>query len=119
MEARVTKRHEIRMPVLMYQHNVPVMRGWVRDISLGGVFVEAEPLICCEAERLDLEFSPPNSARKRLRLTARVTRNEVSGVGLSFAPLDRTQRDRLWYWLRRLASVTAPIAPTLVRRNHG
>ena len=62
----------------------------MRDISLGGAFIAAEPDLLPYAGTVELNFSAPaKSVRGELRLQATIERTTEQGAAVSFGDVGR------------------------------
>jgi uncharacterized protein (TIGR02266 family) len=91
-------------------------KGWSRNLSRGGIFVEAEPTAPLESE-VQLHFQLPDSARA-LSPTAKVvwsrepTDGRPKGMGLQFLALDRASARHIdEYVYERELTQPDPIPP--------
>ena len=98
MEHRCSIRKPLELPVLLYKHGLPVQNGTIRDLGLGGVFVEADAWQWRKHEPLEVEFLALDGSPV-MRLTAVVVHRRDGGAGLMFDAVSGEQRRQLKTWL--------------------
>lgn len=92
MEHRCSIRKPVAMRVLIYKHGLPVQGGQVRDLGMGGMFIETEGDKWSRNEFLEVEFGAGGCL---LRLPALVVHRRDHGIGLMFDTVTASQRQQL------------------------
>jgi len=88
-ERRTTPRLPVSVDVVL-NHRAQSVICTMRDISLGGAFIAAEPDLLPYAGTVELNFSTPSeSARNQLRLEATIERTTEHGAAVSFGAVGR------------------------------
>lgn len=85
---RTERRANTRLPVslnVVVSHREQSVIGTLRDIGLGGAFVEIDPELLPYGGTLELKVSlPPNPEHAYMDLPATVERTTARGAGVSF-----------------------------------
>jgi len=106
MEHRCSVRKPVESQVLLYKHGLPIQNGRIRDLGLGGMFVETGARSWRKNESLEIEF-PGGPGQTVLRLSAVVVHYSSTGVGLMFDAVSGAQR----HVLRGLLFDNAAVVP--------
>ena len=107
----VTERRKcLRLPVsldVVLNHRAQSVICTMRDISLGGAFIDAEPELLPYAGLVELNFSlPVGSDASLVRLSATIQRVTDNGAAVSFSDMGGDIYCRLVDWVS-LAEPTA------------
>ncbi len=95
---RADKTHKERRDYLRKTHFVPVdyttqdraYTEFIHDISVNGVFIETQHLLS-PGHEIALTFSLPGHS-SHIKIAGKVVRTSPTGIGVSFIPLDLTQK---------------------------
>lgn len=88
-ERRTSPRLPVSMDVVL-NHRAQSVICTMRDISLGGAFLAAEPELLPFAGTVEINFSTPTeSARNQFRLQATIERTTELGAAVSFGDIGR------------------------------
>lgn len=110
MEHRASPRKTISQYVLVYQNNLPVLRGTARNISLEGLFLETGPVIFKKDTLLEVEFHLGTGAmRKHYRVPVVVRRKTKTGLGMVFKNIETESVRRIQEFLYRDEQVSSPL----------
>lgn len=86
MERRIQERIALKREVLLCCHSFGMVRGVTRDISSSGVFISTGSFSITEDDAIDVCFTTSvDNVKSMHKVSARVTRINESGIGLSFA----------------------------------
>lgn len=86
----IERRRNLRLSTsldVVLKHHAQSVICTVRDISLGGAFVDAEAELLPYAGAVELTFSSPSSPDACLRLPASIRRVTDKGAALSFGEM--------------------------------
>jgi len=104
------RRESPRMPMafdVVLNHHDQVIVGTLRDISMNGAFICAEPDILPYAGTVEIGFSVPvNGEAKYFRMQATIRRVTQAGTGISFGDVGR----EAYFNLVDLYTATARVA---------
>jgi hypothetical protein len=92
------RRKNLRLPVsldVVLNHRAQSVVCTIRDISLGGAFVDAEPELLPYAGAVELSFSVPTDSGGCLRLSASIRRVTSNGAAVSFGEMGHQAYFRL------------------------
>jgi hypothetical protein len=87
---RTERRKNLRLPVsldVVLNHRTQSVVCTIRDISLGGAFVDAEPELLPYGGMVELSFSRPTDSGGHLRLPASIRRVTSNGAAVSFGEM--------------------------------
>jgi hypothetical protein len=87
---RNDRRKNLRLPVsldVVLNHRAQSIVCTVRDISLGGAFIDAEPELLPYAGAVEMSFTRPSDSGECLRLAASIRRVTDSGAAVSFGEI--------------------------------
>lgn len=88
-ERRESQRLPLSVDVVLNHHDQVVI-GTLRDVSLNGAFIDAEPDILPYSGTVEFGFTVPvNGGSKHFRMVATIRRVTQSGAGISFGDVDR------------------------------
>ncbi|MDH5694162.1 MAG: PilZ domain-containing protein [Gammaproteobacteria bacterium] len=92
VEQRWSQRKIVSIEVDVVDNGVKIARSKTRDVGLGGVFLELDEIAHApeQGQALELEFLITRSEDEtiRHRLSAKVVRVEMDGIGLVFTEFD-------------------------------
>lgn len=88
-ERRESARLPLSLDVVLNHHDQAIV-GTLRDVSMNGAFIDAEPDILPYGGTVEIGFSVPvNGATKHFRMTATIRRVTQTGTGISFGDAGR------------------------------
>jgi PilZ domain len=94
-ERRTSPRLPVSLDVVL-NHRAQSVICTMRDISLSGAFLDAEPDLLPYAGTVELSFlAPTGSTRDELRLLATIERTTERGTAVSFGDVERDAYFRL------------------------
>lgn len=106
------RRKSLRLPVsldVVLNHRAQSVICTMRDISLSGAFIDAEPELLPYAGVVELNFSlPAGSAPDYVRLSATIQRVTEAGAAVRFGDMGGDIYFRLVDWVNDPASTPAP-----------
>ncbi|MDB9823261.1 PilZ domain-containing protein [Deltaproteobacteria bacterium] len=91
------KRKHYRKPVrtsVEYSAGDRTDKGFIHDISVGGVFIETRMPFRAK-EEISLNFSLSADPEKQIRIHGQIARISPEGVGVKFMSFDEDQREFL------------------------
>ena len=110
MEHRASPRKSISQYVLVYQNNLPVLRGTARNISQEGLFLETGPVTFKKNTLLEIEFQLGTGAmRKHYRVPVLVRRKTKTGLGMVFKDIETEPVRRIQEFLYRDEQLRSPM----------
>ncbi|MEE9343579.1 MAG: PilZ domain-containing protein [Gammaproteobacteria bacterium] len=93
MEHRCSPRRNAEYHLMFYQHGQVVQSGCVKNISMGGLFIQVSAGNWRRHEAFDVELVSSRGAK--LRLSAELVHKHSHGVGIVFDSMDIVQRQML------------------------
>jgi len=88
-ERRESPRLPLTLDVVLNHHDQVVI-GTLRDVSLNGAFIDADPDILPYSGTVELGFSiPVNGEAKQFRMQATIRRVTQTGAAISFGDVGR------------------------------
>lgn len=88
-ERRTSRRLPVSVDVVLNHRSQSVI-GTMRDISLGGAFISAEPELLPFGGIVELNFSVPKGpVSESLKLSAAIERTSEQGAAVSFGDVGR------------------------------
>jgi hypothetical protein len=104
-ERRKTPRLAVSLDAVL-SHRAQSVICTMRDISLGGAFVDAEPELLPYAGMVEISFSvPTSSAQGYVRLSATIQQVRENGAAVTFGDIGRDA------YFQLVDFVTPPTAP--------
>lgn len=93
MEHRCSPRKSAEYHVMFYQHGQAIQSGCIKNISMGGVFVEVPAGRWRRHEAFEMELVSQRGAK--LRLPAQLVHMHSNGVGVMFDSMNSEQKKML------------------------
>jgi len=92
MEHRWSKRKNLSLPVLIFEHKLPIAAAYSGNVSAGGIYLECGPTNWRINEFLEIEF---HDHVGQIRLPGMVIHRSQRGFGLMFSELQSKSRTTL------------------------
>ena len=103
-EKRRSPRRPLRLDVFLHYPSVGIIRGWTRDLSLEGMFVEIQgPFRVPRGAELRVSIPLERGLGGAYDFCARVVHSQGDGVGLVLYSADVEAMRALDRWLKEVA----------------